>query len=184
MSWTPSQASAFQPMSVVGPGVMRATLKSAFALPEVGQPEARATRSETARKRRSTERPPWREGRHSSRFARPVGRGYHVSRGDMTATLQVTDGKGRGSSLPLQGKAIFEVGSAKTADLALEDGEVAATHLKVYCANGDYSVFDVSGQGFLHNGKRALKAAIAAGDQIQIGQHVLRLTTDEPAPPR
>jgi pSer/pThr/pTyr-binding forkhead associated (FHA) protein len=101
----------------------------------------------------------------------------------MTAKLQVTDGKSSGSELALQGKAIFEIGRAKTADLSLDDPDIAATHLKVYAGSGDFSIFDVSGQGFLHNGKRTLKSAIQDGDEIQIGKTKLRLSKIGAAPP-
>jgi predicted component of type VI protein secretion system len=106
----------------------------------------------------------------------------------MSAKLQVTSGKSVGKELALVGKSIFEVGTAATADLALEDTDVAGTHVKVYSANGDFSIFDVSGQGFAHNGKRTLKAAVADGDEIQIGATKLRLSKSgasapTPAPP-
>jgi pSer/pThr/pTyr-binding forkhead associated (FHA) protein len=100
----------------------------------------------------------------------------------MTPRLQVTEGKRVGSELLLQGKAIFEVGSGKSADLQLDDDAVAPVHFKIYCASTEYSVFDASGQGFLHNGKRSLKAAVLDGDHIQVGSHVLRLSTGSPVP--
>jgi pSer/pThr/pTyr-binding forkhead associated (FHA) protein len=97
----------------------------------------------------------------------------------MTPKLQCVDGKSRGTELALQGKAIFEIGSAPTADLRLDDGEVAASHMKVYVSSGDFAVFDVSGNGFLHNGKRALKVSLKDGDTLQVGTHQLRLATQD-----
>ena len=97
----------------------------------------------------------------------------------MPATLHVTEGKNKGTAVPLQGKAIFEIGSAANADLRLDDQSVAGVHLKVYVAGTDYSIFDVSGQGFLHNGKRTLKAAVGDGDEIQVGEFKLRLAKDD-----
>jgi pSer/pThr/pTyr-binding forkhead associated (FHA) protein len=100
----------------------------------------------------------------------------------MASKLQVTSGKSSGRELALEGKAIFEVGTAPSVDLALDDPQVAATHVKVYAANGDFSVFDVSGQGFAHNGNRTLKASLVHGDEIQIGGTRLRLTKAEASP--
>ena len=94
----------------------------------------------------------------------------------MTAKLLVTEGKSSGAELSLQGKAIFEIGRSKTADLSIDDADVAVAHLKVYAGSGEFSVFDVSGQGFLHNGKRTLKSAIQDGDEIQIGRTKMRLS--------
>jgi pSer/pThr/pTyr-binding forkhead associated (FHA) protein len=94
----------------------------------------------------------------------------------MTAKLQVLEGKTRGAELALSGKTIFEIGSGRTADLVLEDPEIASVHAKIYVSNGEYSIFDVSGSGFLHNGKRSLKTTLGDGDQVQIGKHHLRLT--------
>ncbi len=99
----------------------------------------------------------------------------------MAPKLHVAEGKSGGTELLLQGKAIFEVGSGPKADLVLDDKEVAAIHLKLYCSGAELSAFDVSGQGFLHNGKRALKAAVVDGDRIQLGAHVLKLSTSAPA---
>lgn len=102
--------------------------------------------------------------------------------GAMAAKLRVVDGKSRGAELSLEGKSIFELGSAKTVDLALDDGDVAGIHLKVYVAGQDLSIFDVSGQGFLHNGKRTLKAAIHDGDEVQVGQTKIAVSSGAPAP--
>ena len=86
------------------------------------------------------------------------------------ASLEVVEGVGRGTSIALSGKAIFEVGAARTADVFLEDPEIAPVHVKVYAANGDFSAFDVSGRGFLHNGNRTLKVPLADGDVLQVGR--------------
>ncbi len=93
----------------------------------------------------------------------------------MTAKLQVLEGKCRGAELALAGKTIFEIGSGRAADLVLEDAEVASVHAKIFVSNGDYSIFDVSGSGFLHNGKRSLKTTLGDGDTVQIGKHHIRL---------
>ncbi len=93
------------------------------------------------------------------------------------------DGKARGNELILQGKSIFEIGSGSATSLVLEDSEVASVHLKVYVAGNDVSIFDVSGQGFLHNGKRTLKAAFGEGDRVKVGSHELAFSKgDAPAP--
>ena len=99
------------------------------------------------------------------------------------AKLEVVEGKGRGSSFTLGAKAIFEVGAAKTADLSLEDADVAQVHLKVYATNGEYCAFDVSGRGFLHNGHRTLKTQLADGDVLTVGKSQLCFRTgDKPGP--
>jgi len=91
----------------------------------------------------------------------------------------VVDGKARGNELILQGRSIFEIGSGPAASLVLEDPDVALVHLKVYVAGNDVSIFDVSGQGFLHNGKRTLKSAVVEGDRIKIGSHELAFSKGE-----
>ncbi len=99
----------------------------------------------------------------------------------MSATIHVTEGKNKGAAVPLKGKSIFEIGSAPNADLRLDDQGVAGVHLKIYVSGSDYSIFDVSGQGFLHNGKRTLKAPVGDGDEIQVGQSKLRLAKEAQA---
>lgn len=90
------------------------------------------------------------------------------------ATLEVVEGRTRGKSFTLSGKSIFEVGTAKTADVPLEDADVAGVHVKVYASGGDFSAFDVSGRGFLHNGNRTLKVPLADGDVLTIGKAQVR----------
>jgi predicted component of type VI protein secretion system len=97
------------------------------------------------------------------------------------AKLELVEGKGRGTAVPLAGKSIFEVGSARTADVPLEDTEVAPVHVKVYAANGEFCAFDVSGRGFLHNGNRTLKTQLANGDMITLGKSRLCFLTDDAA---
>jgi pSer/pThr/pTyr-binding forkhead associated (FHA) protein len=99
--------------------------------------------------------------------------------------LVVVEGKARGSEFPLGGKPILDVGSARTADVPLDDPDVAAAHVKVSASGGELSVFDVSGRGFLHNGKRTLKSALKENDVITLGKHQLKLApiaAPQPAP--
>ncbi|MBI3723265.1 FHA domain-containing protein [bacterium] len=92
----------------------------------------------------------------------------------MTWKLVVVAGKGRGTEFGLGGKPVFDVGSAPTADARLEDADVAPVHVKINDAAGELSAFDVSGRGFLHNGKRTLKSVLRDGDLLRLGQHELR----------
>ena len=101
----------------------------------------------------------------------------------MPTKLEVIDGPSRGAAVALEGKTVFEVGSGPSVDLRLEDPDVAPVHMKVYVANGLPSAFDTSGQGFLHNGKKTLKAALADGDTLTVGKHELKLGREASAVP-
>jgi len=100
----------------------------------------------------------------------------------MSWKLVVVSGKTRGAEFALGAKPVFDVGSAPSADAPLEDSEIASVHVKINEAGGEFAAFDVSGRGFLHNGKRTLKSQLREGDLLQIGQHQLRFETVAASP--
>lgn len=101
----------------------------------------------------------------------------------MSAKLVVVDGKARGAEFALGAKPMVELGSGAWLDVPLDDPDVARVHLKVYRDNDDYFCFDLSGRGFLHNGRRALKAELKHGDVIQLGAHKFRFDRPTAAQP-
>jgi pSer/pThr/pTyr-binding forkhead associated (FHA) protein len=75
---------------------------------------------------------------------------------------------------------MVEIGRSASADLTINDPQVADLHLKLYREGAIYTCFDVTGQGFGHNGQRVLKASLNVGDLIQVGAHAIRLIADRP----
>ncbi len=98
----------------------------------------------------------------------------------MSLRLVVVNGAGIGSQVKLTGQPMVEIGRSSSADLTLNDPQVADLHLKLYREGAVYVCFDVTGQGFGHNGQRVLKASLAVGDLIQVGGHAIRLIADRP----
>lgn len=101
----------------------------------------------------------------------------------MAARLTIVDGKGRGGALALGEKALHELGSGPLADLHVDDQDVARVHLKVHRDGDDFTVFDLSGRGFVLNGRRSLKGPLRDGDVIEVGATKLRFDTAPVLPP-
>jgi pSer/pThr/pTyr-binding forkhead associated (FHA) protein len=92
--------------------------------------------------------------------------------------LVVVEGQCLGAQLRLDQQTVVEVGRSQAADMSLPDAHVADIHLKIYREGDSFTCFDVTGQGFLHNKTKTLKAALSVGDVIQLGAHKLRLLSD------
>lgn len=99
----------------------------------------------------------------------------------MTAKIVIVEGATETKEYPLEGKVIFEVGQEPGVDISLDDPDVVPVHLKIYQENDEFHAFDLSGRGFLVNGRRNLKHSLRSGDLIAIGNHALRFE-DEEAP--
>lgn len=97
----------------------------------------------------------------------------------MSLRLVVVEGESLGVQLRLQHQNVVEVGRSAAADLKITDPQIADIHLKVYREGERFTCFDVTGQGFLHNGSRTVRAEISIGDTIELGAHKLRLLSDE-----
>lgn len=98
--------------------------------------------------------------------------------------LVVVQGQAVGTQLRLENRQVAEVGRSAAADLTLNDPDVSDIHLKLYPEGETYSCFDVTGAGFLHNGRRSLRAQLRVGDVIQVGGHQIRLLSDAAVPDR
>lgn len=99
------------------------------------------------------------------------------------AKLVVIEGVELGEIFSLDGQVIFELGSGAGVDLRLEDPEIVSSHLKIYRENEHYHVFDLSGRGFLINGRRSLKHELTNGDVVTLGGHALRFESEPEADP-
>jgi len=99
----------------------------------------------------------------------------------MTARLCVIEGASEGTVFDLKDRIIFEVGSGDGVDCPLDDPDIVGVHLKIYRENQDFHVFDLSGRGFLVNGRRSLKHALMPGDVVTIGSHALRFENEAAA---
>jgi pSer/pThr/pTyr-binding forkhead associated (FHA) protein len=100
----------------------------------------------------------------------------------MAARLTVVEGKARGRALPLGEKPLIELGSGPLADVPVDDPDVARVHLKIHFDGDEFTVFDLSGRGFLLNSRRSLKAELRDGDVLQVGSTKLRFEL-APSPP-
>jgi pSer/pThr/pTyr-binding forkhead associated (FHA) protein len=103
----------------------------------------------------------------------------------MPAQLVVVEGSSQRAPILLNDRVIFEIGRSEDADLHLNDPDIVPIHLKIYKENKEFHVFDLSGRGFLVNGRRRLKHHLKHQDMIAIGSHALRFEDDpalEPEP--
>ncbi len=95
----------------------------------------------------------------------------------MSQRLVVVEGPQRGAQVVLDGRPVVEVGSAAVADLVLAG--LAGIHLKLYREADGFTCYDVTGAGFGHNDRPAVRAVLRPGDTLRLGQHGLRVLTDD-----
>src|SRR5277367_2771662 len=92
----------------------------------------------------------------------------------MPAKLTVVRGKRMGAELSLDGKAVFDLGSASTAVLRFDEPGVAANHCRIFREEKKFTIFDLCGLGVTVNGQRVARSALKSGDEIGVGQIKLR----------
>src|SRR5260370_16261469 len=80
---------------------------------------------------------------------------------------------------------IIKIGRLSSAHLCLEDEKVSRIHSVIEVgANGALSIVDMgSVEGTFVNGKRVNKGAISSGDEIRVGNTILRLEPRAPPAP-
>ena len=107
----------------------------------------------------------------------------------MPAQLVIIEGPSesqtRGQPISLEDRVIFEIGRSDDADLTLDDPDIVPVHLKVYKEKKEFHIFDLSGRGFLVNGRRRLKHHLQHEDIVAIGSHAIRFEqyiTNESSP--
>lgn len=107
----------------------------------------------------------------------------------MPAQLVIIEGQSesesRGQPISLEHRVIFEIGRSDDADLTLNDPDIVPVHLKIYKEKKEFHIFDLSGRGFLVNGRRRLKHHLIHEDIIAIGSHAIRFEqyiTNESSP--
>ncbi|MCS6912257.1 MAG: FHA domain-containing protein [Myxococcota bacterium] len=102
--------------------------------------------------------------------------------------LHVIGGNDRGKQCELS-RLVTQVGRGADQDLVLADIAVSRRHLKIYLQPNGYRLQDLgSGNGTLINGKRTDEAMLVDGDQIEVGNTLLRFEhppsrPQEAAPP-
>jgi pSer/pThr/pTyr-binding forkhead associated (FHA) protein len=97
----------------------------------------------------------------------------------MTAKLIVTAGANRGAQFPLTDRIIFNIGSDRGSTVFLDDAKVSPNHCRLYKEDSKFTLFDVSGKGLTVNGKKVVKAVLAEGDVVQIGDTEIRFSTSD-----
>ena len=95
--------------------------------------------------------------------------------------LEVVEGPGAGRQAPIAGP--LEVGRDSSAGMVLEDDLVSRHHVRVIPEAGSALVEDLgSRNGTWVNGVRISSAThLAHGDDVRLGQTMLRVEGDEPA---
>src|SRR4051812_10841801 len=88
----------------------------------------------------------------------------------MPAKLTVLRGKQLGTELPLDGKAVFDVGSSANAAIRFDEAGVAANHCRIFREEKKFTIFDLCGLGVSVNGQRIARSVLKHGDEIGIGQ--------------
>ncbi len=96
----------------------------------------------------------------------------------MPAKLTVTRGKRMGAEFALEGKAVFDLGSASSALLRFDEPGVAANHCRIFREEKRFTIFDLCGLGVAVNGQRVARSELKHGDEIVIGQVKFRF--DDP----
>jgi hypothetical protein len=95
--------------------------------------------------------------------------------GSVQACLITIAGPTEGQVYPLASKAML-IGRAAECDIVLGGAAVSRQHARITRKNGRCLVQDLgSTNGTLVNGKRIKQAEIAPGDELQVGDHRLRL---------
>src|SRR3954467_4605419 len=100
----------------------------------------------------------------------------------MTAKLIVTAGANRGAQFTLADRIIFNIGSDRGSTVYIDDAKVSPNHCRLYKEDSNFTLFDVSGKGLAVNGKKVVKAVLAEGDVVQIGDTEIRFTTSDASP--
>src|SRR5438477_9222996 len=109
----------------------------------------------------------------SQRGAPPMGQ-YGI--------LHVIGGNDRGKQHEMS-RMITQLGRGADQDLVLADIAVSRRHVKILLTPSGYRLQDLgSGNGSLVNGKRVEEAQLFDGDQIEIGNSLLRFE-HPPSPP-
>ncbi|MCC6335274.1 MAG: FHA domain-containing protein [Myxococcales bacterium] len=88
--------------------------------------------------------------------------------------LEVVDGPGKGTRFRLEA-ALYEMGRGANVSLQLDSDEVSRLHARLTRADGEYTVEDAhSRNGVLLNGLRVHAAVLRDGDELQLGDVVLK----------
>jgi pSer/pThr/pTyr-binding forkhead associated (FHA) protein len=92
-------------------------------------------------------------------------------------TLEIVEGPGAGTTVPLQGP--LEIGRDPAAGFRLEDDNVDPFHVRVTPADGGALVEDLGELGgtFVNDSEVGAPTRIRPGDELQIGVTVLKLRT-------
>lgn len=82
-------------------------------------------------------------------------------------------------------KPVIFIGRDAASDVLLRDAEVSRRHACIECGEQGCTIIDLdSANGIYVNGQRVTRAALAAGDEVRLGDCVLRYETDaRPAEP-
>lgn len=89
--------------------------------------------------------------------------------------LDVTAGSNTGASFRAE-EPSFIIGRGRTTRIILLDSKVSARHAQVDCVNQQYTIRDLnSTNGTFVNGSAVTEAQLAVGDEIRLGQTVLKV---------
>jgi hypothetical protein len=97
-------------------------------------------------------------------------------------TLEIVEGPGAGTAVPLEGP--LEIGRDPAAGFRLDDDNVDPLHVRLTPADGGALVEDLGELGgtFVNDSELGAPTRIGPGDELQIGITVLRLRTASEAP--
>ncbi|MEZ0230938.1 MAG: FHA domain-containing protein, partial [Planctomycetota bacterium] len=97
----------------------------------------------------------------------------------MPAKLTVQQGRQAGTELTLEGKAVFDIGSAPgAAGFKLEGAGIAANHIRIFREEKKFTLFDLNGQGVTVNGQKIQKPTVLSeGDEIGVGTVSLKFAS-------
>lgn len=88
--------------------------------------------------------------------------------------LEIVDGPGRGTRFRLDAFS-YELGRGTQASLQLDSDEVSRLHAKLTRTDGEYTIEDAdSRNGILLNGIRVHAAVLRDGDEVQLGDVVMK----------
>lgn len=95
-------------------------------------------------------------------------------------SLAIVRGPGLGESYPLRIESATSLGRAKANDIVLKDIAISSQHCRIRREDGRFVLHDLkSTNGTFVNDRRVSRCLLSEGDEIKIGETVLRFRVDQ-----
>ena len=93
--------------------------------------------------------------------------------------LAITSGPGAGELFELNQATAISIGRARANDIVLKDVSISGQHCRIRPEQGGFVLHDLkSTNGTFVNDKRVSRHTLADGDEVQIGETVMRFRSE------